>query len=313
MIDWTYTHFRVLMRLLAPQALLYTEMLSTGAILNNPQKVLVFNPIEAPLAIQLGGAALDDLVKCARIAEAAGFAEINLNLGCPSPKVLAGRFGACLMAEPDHVQACIAAIKHAVSIPVSAKIRIGIDHQDSYEFFAAFVHKLIDAGCDKLIIHARKAWLRGLSPKQNRTIPPINYSYVYAIKKSLPHIPMIINGDIKDIVAIKLHLEHVDGVMLGRLACLDPYAIASIHHVLYPDFLPLTRTSILEYYANYAERAYLEGASRSALLKPIFNFYHGIPGARSWKLQLQHLQQSDNFNLSDVVAKFIVKLDTIYL
>ena len=305
MIDWTYTHFRVFMRMLAPQALLYTEMQTPGAIVNNPGRALDFHPMENPLALQLGGSDRDALVTCAKIAEQHGFAEVNLNLGCPSDRVQAGRFGACLMAEPQHVADCIAAMKQAVHIPVTAKTRIGIDHQDSYEFFAAFAHKLIDAGCDKLIVHARKAWLHGLNPKQNRTIPPLHYNYVYKIKEVLPSVPVVMNGNINEIDDIKSHLQHIDGVMLGRLACQNPYAIAGIHHALYPHIPLLKRSTMLENYVAYTRLALAKGVPMSLLLKPIFNMAHGLPGARGWKAQLMTIQQSgDSAALLQAISLF---------
>lgn len=294
MIDWTYTHFRVFMRMLAPQALLYTDMQTPGAIINNPSRALDFHTMEQPLALQLGGSDLKALVECAQIAEKRGFTEVNLNLGCPSDRVQAGRFGACLMAEPEHVAECITAMKQAVTIPVTAKTRIGIDTQDSYDFFAAFAHKLVDAGCDKLIVHARKAWLHGLNPKQNRTIPPLHYDYVYKIKQELSSIPVVINGGINEIDEIMQHLEHVDGVMLGRLACQHPYAIAEIHHAMYPHIPLLKRSVILQHYVDYAQPMYEKNVPVSLLLKPIFSLAHGLAGARAWKNQLMTIQQSKN-------------------
>jgi tRNA-dihydrouridine synthase A len=292
MIDWTYTHFRVFMRLLAPQALLYTEMQTVGAIVNNPLRALAFQALEHPLALQLGGADKDGLVHCAKIAQEKGFAEINLNLGCPSDKVQAGRFGACLMAEPKQVADCIRALKAAVTIPVTAKTRIGIDTEDSYEFFSAFAHQLIDAGCDKLIVHARKAWLNGLNPKQNRTIPPLHYEYVYKIKNEISKLPVIINGNINTISEIKDHMQHVDGVMLGRLACQNPYALTAIHHYYYPDSPRRSRHVILTDYLQYIEEQFQLGVPLSLLLKPIFNIAHGLPGAKNWKELLIKIQQS---------------------
>ncbi len=295
MIDWTYTHFRVFMRMLAPQALLYTEMQTPGAIMHNPAHALNFHAMELPLALQIGGTDQIELVRSAQIAEQQGFTEINLNLGCPSDRVQAGRFGACLMAEPEHVARCIHALKRAVSIPVTAKTRIGIDHQDSYEFFSSFAHRLVDAGCDTLIVHARKAWLNGLSPKQNRTIPPLHYAYVYQIKKELPNVPIIINGNIQTLEEIETHLKHVDGVMLGRLACQNPYAVACIHHALYPDSPLLTRGALLVEYVNYLQTvADSEHISISLLLKPILNMAYGMPNARLWKEQVLQIQRSRN-------------------
>nr|WP_255411168.1 tRNA dihydrouridine(20/20a) synthase DusA [Legionella sp. km535] len=294
MIDWTYTHFRVLMRLLAPHALLYTEMQTTGAVVNNPERSLFFSAMEHPIALQLGGSDQHALAQCAAIAEQKGYDEINLNLGCPSDKVQAGRFGACLMNEPVQVAKCIRALKQAVTIPVTAKTRIGIDNQDSYAFFSDFAHRLIDAGCDKLIVHARKAWLSGLNPKQNRTIPPVNYDYVYRLKQEIPHIPIIINGNIVTIRDIEEHLRHVDGVMLGRLACDNPYRIAEIHHALYPQSGQIKRSTLLIRYLDYLSVEHKKGTPLSLLIKPIFNLAHGLPGASQWKKKLMQFLQSKN-------------------
>lgn len=291
MIDWTYVHFRVFMRLLAPHALLYTEMQTTGAIEHNSEQALQFHTCETPLALQLGGADIAALVKSARLAEERGFSEVNLNLGCPSPRVQAGRFGACLMTEPKHVASCIKAMKEAVQIPVTAKTRIGVDAQDSYEYFSAFAHALIDAGCDKLIVHARKAWLNGLSPKQNRTVPPLHYEYVYRIKKELPHIPIVINGNIQTLDEIHHHLNLVDGVMLGRLACQNPYEIALIHHALYPETPLLSREAILSRYIDYTTSVLKPNERLGAFIKPILNLTHGLPHSKNWREQLATIQQ----------------------
>lgn len=292
MIDWTYTHFRVLMRLIAPHALLYTEMQTCGAIQNNPQRALRYAPMEQPLAVQLGGADRDALVSCAKMAENEGFIEVNLNLGCPSDKVQAGRFGACLMKEASAVARCISAMKQGVSIPITAKTRIGIDNEDSYSFFSSFAHQLIDAGCDKLVVHARKAWLNGLNPKQNRTLPPLHYDFAYRIKEELPTIPVVINGNIDTLDAIRQHLQQVDGVMMGRLACKNPYALAHIHHHLYPSRACQTRVEIIQAYFDYVRWQFAEGVSLSLLLKPVLTFAYGLPGSHYWKEQLILAQQS---------------------
>jgi tRNA-dihydrouridine synthase A len=294
MIDWTYSHFRVFMRILAPSALLYTEMQTTGAIKNNPQRAISFNQQEEPLVLQLGGSDPTALAECAQIAELQGFTAVNLNLGCPSDKVQAGRFGACLMAEPKLASLCINAMKSAVSIPVTAKVRIGIDKEDSYDFFRQFAVQLIDAGIDALIVHARKAWLTGLNPKQNRTIPPLHYDYVYRLKQEFTQMPVIINGNIVCIDDINSHLAHVDGVMIGRLACQNPYKIAEIHHALYPDVTMTSRSNALKQYVDYAEFALAQGAPVSLLLKPLFNFFHGLPGAKQWKQLLMCVQATEN-------------------
>ena len=309
MIDWTYTHFRVWMRFLAPNALLYTEMHTAGAIKNNPKRTLSFNSIEHPLAIQLGGSDPESLAQSAVCAEQEGYNEVNLNLGCPSDKVQAGRFGACLMNEPKQVAACIQALKRAVRIPVTTKTRIGIDHQDSYEFFRDFVHQLVDAGSDKLIVHARKAWLHGLNPKQNRTIPPVNYDYVYRIKEELPHIPVVINGNISTIEEINTHLHSVDSVMLGRLACDNPYQIAVIHHHLYPDSALLKRSQLLLLYIDYLRSEYERGVALSLLIKPIFNLAHGMPGASQWKKLLMKFLQSKDCALLDELILCLFELE----
>lgn len=293
MIDWTNTHFRYLMRLLAPNALLYTEMQTAGAIFNNQLRALQYHSREHPLVLQLGGSDPDALVKCALIAEEAGFNEINLNLGCPSDRVQAGRFGACLMAEPSLVATCIERMKAAVSIPVTAKTRIGIDKNDSYEFFKGFAKTLIDSGVDKLIVHARKAWLKGLNPKQNRTIPPVHYDFVYQIKaEAAAFLPVIINGNINQTEAIQKHLNHVDGVMIGRLACQNPYAIALIHHMLYPAVPLRKRSTIFADYIDYAGQAFANNTPVSVLLKPVLSLAHGLPGAKHWKEKLTMVQRA---------------------
>nr|WP_276559013.1 tRNA dihydrouridine(20/20a) synthase DusA [Fluoribacter dumoffii] len=294
MIDWTYTHFRVFMRLLAPHALLYSEMQTTGAIQNNPLRALQYIEMEHPIALQLGGSDPDALALCAQEAERAGYDEININLGCPSDKVQAGRFGACLMKEPKQVSDCIQAMRQAVTIPVTAKTRIGIDHQDSYEFFSDFVHHLLEAGAQKIIVHARKAWLNGLNPKQNRTIPPVNYDYVYRLKDEIPEIPVVINGNILNIEEIKNHLQFVEGVMLGRLACDNPFQIATIHQDLFPDTPKQTRSQVFELYLDYLLEEYSKGASLSLLIKPIFNLAFGLPGASQWKKTLMLILQQKN-------------------
>ena len=310
MIDWTYSHFRVWMRMLAPQALLYTEMQTIGAIKNNTEKALFFHPIEHPIALQLGGVDEKELARCAIMAEQEGYDEVNLNLGCPSDKVQAGRFGACLMREPKQVAMCLQAMKQVVQIPVTAKIRLGIDHQDSYAFFHDFACQLVEAGADKLVVHARKAWLNGLNPKQNRTIPPINYDYVYQLKKELPQVPIVINGNITHDEAIKTHLTYVDGVMIGRLACDNPYQIARIHNQLHPRIPLLSRSELLQRYVQYLHTQ-IQNSPCSILIKPIFNLAHGLPSASQWKKKLMLIMQSRQFTLLDELVDDIQTLETI--
>ena len=309
MIDWTYTHFRVLMRMIAPHALLYTEMQTPGAIQNNERRALSFDACEFPLALQLGGSDRASLVACAKIAENKGYQEVNLNLGCPSDRVQAGRFGACMMAEPELVADCLKAMKDAVTIPVTAKTRIGIDKEDSYEFFANFAHKLIQAGCDKLIVHARKAWLHGLNPKQNRTIPPVQYDYVYKIKQALPLVPVVINGNISSIEEIVGHMSQVDGVMLGRLACQNPYALATIHQYFYPETPYSSRHAIMQQYFSYAVAQEEKGVPLSILLKPILNFAFGLTGAKRWKEQLILAQQRKQISNVEQALVYLAEME----
>jgi tRNA-dihydrouridine synthase A len=284
------------MRLIAPKALLYTEMQTPCAIQNNPQRALLYSGIEHPLALQVGGSEVSALVTCAKIAEDKGFSEINLNLGCPSDRVQAGRFGACMMKEPVLAAKCIEAMKNAVSIPVTAKTRIGVDHEDSYDFFASFAHTLARAGCDKLIIHARKAWLTGLSPKQNRTIPPIQYQFAYDLKKELPDIPVVINGNINEINSIHAHMAQVDGIMLGRLACNNPYALAAIHQIFYPKVVLPSREQIMNAYLDYAQLQLKQGVPMSILCKPILNFAHGLDFSKKWKERVLSAQKEHCFS-----------------
>ncbi len=304
MIDWTMTHFRVFMRLIAPHALLYTEMQTVGAVEHAPDKALLYDAIEQPLALQLGGSDPQKLAQAAKVAEQRGFVEVNLNLGCPSDRVQSGNFGACLMKSPDLVFDCIKAMKDAVSIPITTKTRIGIDHQDSYTFFSDFIDKLLAAGSDKLIVHARKAWLHGLNPKQNRTIPPVQYDYVYRIKAQFSNCPVVINGNINTLAEIEEHMKSVDGVMLGRLVCQNPYALASIHRYFYPQVTILSRVEIIEAYLKYAAYQLEQGAHFSLLLKPLFNFAHGMPYSKRWKAMLTQAQQLKSFSLLQEMILF---------
>ena len=222
MMDRTDRHFRYLLRLLAPHARLYTEMITARALLHGDvDKLLRFAPAERPVALQLGGSDPAELAAAARIGEAAGYDEINLNVGCPSDRVRSGCFGAVLMLQPDLVAACVSAMREAVHVPVTVKTRLGVDDQDSYEFVQRFISRVAAAGCDTFILHARKAWLSGLSPKQNREIPPLDYGRVYALKREFPALRIVINGGLKTLDASLAQLEHVDGVMLGRIAYQD--------------------------------------------------------------------------------------------
>lgn len=308
MIDWSYTHFRVLMKILAPRALCYTEMQTVQAIQHNPERALDFHERELPyLALQVGGSDPRALEYAAKMAEERGFSEINLNLGCPSDRVQQGRFGACLMYEPSRVAECIDAMKKAVHIPVTAKTRIGVDAHESYDFLSNFVGMLIEKNCDKLVMHARKAWLKGLSPKENRTIPPLHYDSVYRIKSDFKSTPVVINGNIQRF-DVPFHLEKVDGVMLGRMACDDPYQIANLHHDLYPDMNMQTRTEILKAYVLYLKE--LHGShSIPLLVKPLLNLAHGLPGNKAWKKQLLSLSVWNDWGVWDDIILALTGLE----
>jgi tRNA-dihydrouridine synthase A len=309
MIDWTYTHFRVFMRMLAPKALLYTDMQTIGAVFNNPGRALQFQDMENPIALQLGGADVSSLVRCAILAEEKGFDEINLNLGCPSDRVQAGCFGACMMNEPDLVVDCIEAMKRAVSIPVTAKTRIGIDKQDSYDFFSEFGSRLVTAGVDKIVVHARKAWLKGLNPKQNRTIPPVNYDYVYRFKQQFKDLPVVINGNINSLSEITHHLNLVDGVMLGRLACNNPYQIAVIHNQLFPGIPLVSRADVLSRYFTYAIAQQQIGVPVSLLLKPVLGMAHGLAGAKQWKETVLMAQRAGIISALPQACELIAEME----
>ncbi len=283
MIDWTDRHCRYFHRLLSQQALLYTEMITTGAILHGDRaRFLSFDPTEHPVALQLGGSDPQALANCAAIGEDYGYAEINLNVGCPSDRVQSGRFGACLMKEPTLVAACIQAMQARVRIPVTVKTRLGLDFDDDYAFVQRFINDVSGAGCQHFILHARKAWLNGLSPKENRDIPPLHYERVYQLKYDFPHCTFMINGGIQNFTDIHGHLKHVDGVMLGRAAYHQPYLLASVDSQLYGDTQPVkTRSAILHALLPYLEQQYTEQGRIEHVTRHILGLWHGLPGART--------------------------------
>ena len=285
MMDWTDRHDRYFLRLISRHARLYTEMVTTGAILHGNQKrFLDFDPAEHPLALQLGGCDPLALAQCARIAENWGYDEVNLNLGCPSDRVQNGRFGACLMAEPQLVANCVAAMVAATRLPVTVKTRIGIDERDSYEELAAFVAALAGAGCRTLIVHARKAWLKGLSPRENREIPPLRYDVVYRLKRDFPALTVVINGGITDLAQVEDHLTQVDGTMLGRAAYQNPYLLAEADSRLFDDPTPPpSRHQVVERLLPYVEAQRAQGVHLSAISRHILGLFQGLPGARAWR------------------------------
>jgi tRNA-dihydrouridine synthase A len=288
MMDHTDRHFRYFMRLLSRHAVLYTEMITTGALIHGDrQRFLDFNEIEHPLAIQLGGNSPDDLAECAKIAEDEGYDEVNLNLGCPSDRVQNGQFGACLMSQKNLVADCVNKIQATIKIPVTIKTRIGIDDLDSYEFLSDFIKTTYDAGCNAFIIHARKAILSGLSPKENRKIPPLNYERVHKIKQDFPKLNITINGGFIDLNEIKSQLKHVDGVMVGRAAYQNPFMLAEADRMLFEnsDIAP-TRGDILNKFRNYVDEQSKQGVSIKSLTRHIIGLYQGQPGARQYRQRL---------------------------
>jgi tRNA-dihydrouridine synthase A len=290
MLDWTDRHCRYLLRLLSRHVLLYTEMVTTGAILHGRNACLLqYHDSEHPVALQLGGSDPAELAACARIGAAAGYDEINLNVGCPSDRVQSGRFGACLMAEPALVADCVDAMQQAVSVPVTVKCRIGIDHRDTPEQLAAFIGIVAATGCRTFIIHARKAWLSGLSPKQNRSVPPLRYEVVHWIKQQFPALTIVINGGITSLASAERQLQLVDGVMLGRVAYHDPYLLSGADRRLFDDPHPVpSRTAIVEQMLPYIERELEAGTRLKHMTRHMLGLFQGVPGARHWR---QHLSQ----------------------
>jgi len=288
MMDWTDRHCRVFHRLMTRRARLYTEMLTTGAILYGDRaRLLGFDASEHPVALQLGGSEARDLAVAAKIGEDFGYDEINLNVGCPSDRVRDGRFGACLMAEPALVAEGVAAMKRAVSIPVTVKCRIGIDDQDPETALDELARGVVAAGADALIVHARKAWLNGLSPKENRDIPPLDYDRVYRLKAAMPDVPVIINGGIAGLAEARAHLEHVDGVMLGRAAYQEPWRLLSADPELFGEAAPhAAMKDVLAAMIPYIERELAGGTRLHSIARHFVGAYHGVPGARAFRRHL---------------------------
>lgn len=284
MMGWTDRHDRYFLRLISPNALLYTVMITTGALTYGKKlDLLDFSPEEHPVALQLGGSDPKELAECAKLAEQYGYDEVNLNCGCPSDRVQRGRFGACLMGESDLVADCIDAMQQAVSIPVTVKSRIGIDDQDSYEFLLNFIGKIAAKGCKTFIIHARKALLNGLSPAENRLIPPLKYDYAYRIKKDFPDLNIILNGGLKTVESVQDALNNVDGVMIGREAYTNPYFMAELERAVFNNPQVRSRNEIVEALFPYIERSLAEGVELKDITRHILGLYQGLPGARQWR------------------------------
>jgi len=302
MMDCTDRHQRYLMRLLTRHTLLYTEMVTTGALIHGDREVLLgFDPKEHPIALQLGGSDPEALARCSKIAEDWGYDEINLNVGCPSDRVQNGAFGACLMAKPELVAECVNAMINATKLPVTIKSRIGIDNQDSYEALSQFVGTVASAGCNSFIIHARKAILKGLSPKQNREIPPLIYDFVYQIKRDFPNLEIAINGGIQDLDGAIEQLKQVDGVMIGRAAYHNPYILSEADHRIFSSHSPqIDRLEIIDQFKPYISRCLKQGTPLKHMVKPLFGLFHGQPGARQYRRYL-----SENVYTQDAGLKVL--------
>lgn len=285
MLDWTDRHCRYFHRLLSQNTLLYTEMVTTGAIIHGKGDFLTYSEQEHPIALQLGGSNPVDLATCAKLAAERGYDEINLNVGCPSDRVQNGRFGACLMAEPQLVADCVSAMRDVVDIPVTVKTRIGIDEQDSYEFLTDFISTVHEkGGVDQFTIHARKAWLKGLSPKENREIPPLDYPRAYQIKKDFPQLTIAVNGGVKTLEETKEHLQHLDGVMIGREAYQNPYLLAEVDQQIFgSDREIIKRSDVVKAMYPYIEQELSNGAHLGHITRHMLGLFQAMPGARQWR------------------------------
>jgi tRNA-dihydrouridine synthase A len=288
MMEWTDRHCRFFHRLLTRRALIYTEMITTGAVLRGDRtRLLAYDSFEHPVALQIGGSDPHQLAECARIAADFGYDEVNLNVGCPSDRVQEGRFGACLMAEPALVGDCVAAMKAAVAIPVTVKCRIGIDDQDPEQALEALTRAVAAAGVDALIVHARKAWLDGLSPRENREIPPLDYYRVYRLKAAHPGLAVVLNGGIADLGQAAAHLERVDGVMMGRAAYQEPWRLLDVDSALFDTSAPFAAASAAaEALIPYIERELERGTRLHAITRHTLGLFRGVPGARVFRRHL---------------------------
>ncbi|MGA7801184.1 MAG: tRNA dihydrouridine(20/20a) synthase DusA, partial [Gammaproteobacteria bacterium] len=288
MMDWTDRHCRYFLRLISRHTWLYTEMVTSGAVLHGDrERLLGFDPCEHPVALQLGGSEPAELAEAARISAAFGYDEINLNVGCPSDRVQSGRFGACLMVEPERVARSVAAMAAAVTVPVTVKTRIGVDEHDSYESLYGFVDAVAAAGCRTLIVHARKAWLQGLSPKENREVPPLRYDVVYRLKADFPDLEIVVNGGVHGLDEAQHHLRHVDGVMIGRQAYHNPYLLAAADGRIFGDTAQApSREAVAAALLPYVEEQLALGVPLQRVTRHILGLFQGVPGARAWRRHL---------------------------
>ncbi|MDZ4731783.1 MAG: tRNA dihydrouridine(20/20a) synthase DusA [Xanthomonadales bacterium] len=298
MMDWTDRHCRYFHRLLAPEALLYSEMVTSGAILHGDRDhLLTFNPEEHPLALQLGGSDPKDLARCTQIAQARGYDEVNLNVGCPSDRVQRGRFGACLMLEPKLVRDCIKAMLDVADVPVTVKCRLGVDEYDTYSYFSNFLHTVAESGCTLFVVHARKAWLSGLSPKENREVPELRYDWVYRIKQERPDWTILLNGGVTEVAEIEAHLQRVDGVMLGRAAYHNPWILVECQRLLSPHAQLPQRADIVRQMQEYCHQQTKLGVPVKHISRHMLGLFQGLPGARGWRRWISenaHVHDSDH-------------------
>jgi tRNA-dihydrouridine synthase A len=306
MMDWTDRHCRFFHRLLAPSALLYTEMVTSGAVLHGDrERLLGFDAAEHPVALQLGGSEPDDLARCARIAADLGYDEVNLNVGCPSDRVQRGRFGACLMLEPGLVRECVAAMQDAAGIPVTVKSRLGVDQHDSYGWFRDFVGEVAESGCRVFIVHARKAWLSGLSPKQNREVPELRHDRVYRLKQEFPGLTIVLNGGITTVAEAERHLQGLDGVMLGRAAYHEPWILAELQHRLFDRRGVASREEAVRALSDYIALQRQTGVPVKHISRHVLGLFGGLPGARRWRRYISqhaHLEEANDRLLLQALA-----------
>jgi tRNA-dihydrouridine synthase A len=305
MLDWTDKHCRYFYRLLSKQTVLYTEMVTTGAILRGRGDYLSYNDAEHPLVLQLGGSDVIAMTECAKIAEQYGYDEININVGCPSDRVQNGRFGACLMAEPNLVAECVNQMQAKTSIPITVKSRIGIDDQDSYQFLHDFIQTVSMAGCQHFIIHARKAWLTGLSPKQNRDVPPLDYERVYKIKNHFKSLQISINGGIKSFDEATSHLQYIDGVMIGREIYSNPYLLANADNLIFdkPNNPP-SRKELVELMVPYINETVANGGRAWHILRHMLGLCNGLIGARKYRQHLSEYSSREEANANVLIDAF---------
>lgn len=312
MMDRTDRYYRVMMRAITRRTLLYTEMIPMTALLRGDQEHLIgFDEIERPLSLQLGGSDPAGLAACAIIAEKRGYDEVNINVGCPSDRVQSGRFGACLMREPELVAACVSEMRAAVDIPITVKHRIGVDDLDRYEDMAHFVEVVAAAGADRFTVHARKAWLKGLSPKQNRNVPPLRYDDVFRLKADFPHLPIELNGHVRSLDEARAHLGRVDAVMLGRAAWDEPFLFAEADAMLGDtEARPTSRAAVVALMEERMRRAVAAGAPQSPYLRPMLNLFAGVPGARRWKQTISQRGYGRNAT-PDVLTEALAAVEAV--